>query len=384
MGMYISVFMIGVSAAASEGHVQNCLSGMQSQFYSLQDKVCELGSTDSKVYGWLIVGRVLQAAALFTCAVSFGFTFVAGPLFLVGLVPAIALGILGTWVATQHEDLNWLPQITRPFVPGQPVGIYNASNNCWLNSGLQLLANTPAFEMRISRIPIFAQFLFSYKEARMGHQKVSCKIDSHQIRQYLSRETRGGIDPGHVQQDASELFEHLFDGVNSLYEFHHLIDGVPARNRQEPLIQIEIPRGRLPLSFRQLLNGFFDYRTDDHGRRHQLFFQQPPNDLLIQMKRFYRDRDGTEGKVTNAIEAPEMIQVPASLIRTGQAGSYCCDAFLVHHGDSPSGGHYVAYIKVNGIWWHCSDSTVIEVCKSAAMNAMKHSYILHYAKTSSP
>jgi hypothetical protein len=372
--------MTGVSVSTFEGRVHNCLSGIQGKFYSLRDSICGLGSTDNKVYGLLIMGRVLQAAAFFTLAVFFGFTFVAGPLFLVGLAPTIALGVLGTRAIAQCEDLNQMERMARPFISGQPVGIYNTGNNCWLNAGLQLLANTPGFEARISRIPIFAQFLSSYKEARAGHQKVSSKIDSHQIRQYLNRETRGSIDQGHVQQDTSELFEYLFNGTNSLYEFCHFLDGVPVRNRREPLIQIEIPRGKPLPSFGQLWNGFFDYRTD-RGQRSRIFFEQPPHDLLIQLKRFYRDRDGTEGKLTDAIEVPELIQLPSSLIRTAQPSAYCCDAFLLHHGDDPSGGHYVAYIKVNGIWWHCSDSTVTEVSKSVAMNRMKQSYILHYAKT---
>jgi hypothetical protein len=311
---------------------------------------------------------------------SIAFTFLVGPVALAGLVPAIAAGILGTYVAGNPQELNEIIQMGRPFVAGQPIGLNNSGNNCWLNSGLQMLAHIPAFEARMRQIPEFAQFLDSYRAARIASQKVSPNIDSHQIRQYLSTQTGGRVDPGHVQEDAAELFEHLFGGPNVLYDFEHQLNGLAANSRPEPMIQLGIDRGQPIPGFQQLFNSFFDHGTDIVGQRQQLFFPSAPNDLLIQIKRFYRDRDGTEGKINDPIEIPLTFRPPNSCVR-GENAAYECNAFLIHHGQSQDGGHYVAYVKIGNVWWYCTDSRVIEVSAKEAQDAVKESYILHYAKS---
>ncbi len=373
--------MSGVSAAATHSPVQNCLNGIQHQLYAVQEKICGLCSTDSKIYALLILGRTLQSAALVSFAASFVFAFLVGPAALIGLVPAVAFCVLGTYIADNPQELNSMVQMPRPFVPGQPVGLMNSAYNCWVNSGLQMLANVPAFEPRMRQVPVLSQFLDAYKDARAGYHKVAPNFDSQQVRQFLSSETRGVINNScYAQEDASELFEYLFQGPNALYRFDHLLNGAPATARHEPMIQLDIQRVNPLPGFGQLFNGFFDHMTDI-GQRQQLFFQNSPNDLLIQLKRFYRDPDGTLGKINDPIEAPDTIQLPAALVRTGEGATYQCDAFLVHHGTTQHGGHYVSYIKVGNAWWLCSDSSVIEVSATDALSAMKQSYILHYAKS---
>jgi hypothetical protein len=208
--------------------------------------------------------------------------------------------------------------------------------------------------------------------------KVTPNIDTHQIRQFLSRGTNGQIRPGHEQEDAAQLFEYLFQGRNSLYAFDQQLNGMPATVRHEPMIQLEIERRSPPPSFEHMLNNFFDCVTD-LGQRQQLFFQNAPGDLLIQCKRFYHDL-GTYGKINDPLEIPERFPLPAQYLRSGEHPFYQCDAFLTHIGSSPHGGHYVTYIKVGNTWWYCSDSSVSQVSESQAKEAMRHSYIQHFAK----
>lgn len=359
---------------------QCCLNAVQRQFHTIYNEICGLCKTDDKIHALLITGRVLQCAAIAAVAGSCIFAFVAGPLSLVTLVPAVALAILGTYLAENPSKVYNFFQFKRPFIPGQPIGMTNGGNNCWLNSGLQMLAHIPAFHQRMRQIPIFAQFLDAYKASGDGSQKIAPNIDSHLIRQYLSRETGGDVPSEKVQYDAAELFNFLFNGTNGLYRLEQVVDNAPSANDPQPMIQLEIPRGVSNLNFQQLFHGFFDERTD-RGQRKQLFFQSPPNDLLIQLKRFYRDRDGTEGKYNDVIQAPETMQLPNQFVRSGQDAAYRCDSFLVHQGTTLDGGHYVAYVKVGDVWWYCSDTNVYEVSSSDAQRAMGQSYILHYAKS---
>src|SRR5579862_3758691 len=136
----------------------NAVSAQQRE-WALQNNNCGQCSTDNKVYALFIIGRVLQAAAIGTVTACIGFSFLVGPVALIPVVAAIALGALGTWIAGGPQELNQLWQASRPFIADQPVGLSNGGNNCWLNSSLQLLANSPSLHPRLRQIPEFSQFL---------------------------------------------------------------------------------------------------------------------------------------------------------------------------------------------------------------------------------
>jgi hypothetical protein len=356
--------MNGLSSSSS------CLSQIQQGFYSVQEKIYGLCSTDCKIYTLLIVGRVLQAAAIATVIATAAFLFSVGPIALIGCPLAVLMGILGSHLADGPG---------RPFVPGQPVGLNNTGGNCWLNSGLQLLDHVPAFKGRASRIPELASFLASYQTARAGSQKVADGIDTAAIRRFLSRSTGGAIDPGRRQQDAAQLFEYLFEGGRALYTFDQEINGMPAASRREPLLALNM-RADVPFhTINSLLADFFE-ETTSLGQRRQLFFPRAPNDLLIQFKRFYWDPSGAAGKIDGPIGLAERFRLPVNLTRSRETAFYECDAFINHCGTSLNAGHYVTYVKKEGVWWYCSDSVVYEVSESEAWTAMQQSYIIHFKK----
>lgn len=372
--------MQGVTAVPSQGCCQRFFNSVQNRFYAFQQSLCNCCSTDTKIYALLIVGRMLQAAALVSFAATIIYSLVLGPIALVaGLVAVVAFGVIGTYIAGNPQELHGIIQMARPFVPGQPIGLRNMGNNCWMNSGLQLLAHTPAFEPRLRQIPLFSQFLDDYRAARDGCHKIASHIDSHQIRQFLSQETGGLISAGAFQEDASQIFEFLFQSPHSLFNFEHQLDGAPSTPRAEPMIQVDIPRESAIPDFQQLLHNFFDHRTD-LGQRQELFFPRPPDDLLIQFKRFYQDQSGALGKISDPIEIPPAFQLQGHFSRSGEAANYECDAFLLHNGLTQHGGHYIAYLKIGGTWWCCNDALVYEISANDALNFMKQSYISHYRK----
>jgi ubiquitin C-terminal hydrolase len=368
-------------ASVSRNPIPSCLNDIQNRIYSAQEKICGLCSTDNKIYAFLILGRVLQAAALTAFVASIAFAFVIGPISLVAMVPAIALGILGTHIAGNPQGVNDMLRMDRPFATGQPVGLDNSGNNCWVNSGLQLLVNSPAFHRRMRQIPEFAQFLDAYIAAEGNYQKVAGNIDTQAIRQFLSRETSGTISAEAHQEDAAQLFEYLFQGPNALYQFDQQINGGIANQRREPLIQIGLDPGS---NFQGLFDNFFDYRTDI-GQHIQLFFPRAPDDLLIQAKRFYQRIDPVtgvlqQGKINDPIEMTERLTLPNRFVRTGESREYLCDGFSVHRGTGQNVGHYISYLKKGNTWWYCSDTSVYEVSTPQALDAMKNGYIFHFAK----
>lgn len=357
----------------------NCSRWIQRQVSAAGEKLWGLCSTDCKVHALLVLGRVLQAAAIGLMATTAVYTFTAGSIALLGLIPAVAFGVLGTCLAENKEYIQEIVAMGQPFIEGQPSGLRNSGGNCWLNSGLQMLANIPSLARHLRRVPELTSFLGAYQSALSERHKVAPSIDTHLLRQFLSRQTGGQVDANHVQEDAAVLFEYLFQGRNFLHTFSHRLNGAHASPRHEPLMQVDLIRGQGTLSFQQVINYFFDHPTDT-GQRQQLFFDRPPENLLIQFNRFYRDPEGGAEKINNPIDVSAQWELPRHFVLSRESAAYACDAFLCHNGVGLRSGHYVAYIKKGDIWWYCSDSSVFQVTKEQAENAMKQSYILHFSR----
>jgi len=370
------------TTAAAKNPTRNWFYDIQQKIYSFQEKFCGQCSTDNKIYAFLILGRVLQAAAILTFGASIAFAFTAGPIALLATIPAIAMGVLGTFAVGNPQEFNEMLQIARPFVPGQPIGLMNVGNNCWLNSSLQLLTNTPAFHARMRQIPQLSDFLNAYQVNGDSYQKVARNIDTNVIRQFLSRETGGLISESNRQEDAAQFFEYFFQGQHAIHRLDQHIDQGDPIVRREPLLQINLGESSRP-SFQELFNSYFDH-SSDLGQRIQLFFQRAPIDLFVQANRFYQRTDTSgalqQGKIVDPIDIPERLALPNRFIRSGENAEYLCDGFSIHNGSSLDGGHYVCYVKRQDKWWYCSDTTVYEVAKGQALDAMKHGYLFHFAK----
>lgn len=363
---------------------------IQQKVYDAQEKVLGLCGTDNKVYTLLVIGRVLQAAAIAAVAASIALAIVATPFALFGLLPAILIGAVGTYIATDPQDLYDKMQYARPFVPGQASGIINPiAANCWLSASLQLLQNSPNLHRRMRQIPQMAAFLDQYNHATVNHLKFLPNFDTQVLRQALSQDARDLIQSASSQEDAAVLFEVLFQGVNSLYQFDQRINGrLSAETRLEPMISLKLGQEPRP-AFQQLFGQFFN-SVDDLGRQMQLTFQREPNDLLIQLTRFVQDvnRDTgtyTRDKIRDNIDVPMQMAIPRHLVRGGQGSNYVCDGFLVHLGSSVDNGHYVSYVKKilpggRESWWYCADSRTYEVSLSTVERQIQKAYIVHYSR----
>jgi hypothetical protein len=375
--------------AAVTQSIQNCWNGVAHKIYSAQEAVCGLCGTDNKVYMLLIVGRVLQASALVAAVVSTACIVLAGPLALIGTISSLALGVLGTYIAINPQEVNDMLQMARPFVPGQPIGLYNPDANCWVNASLQLVSNFPSYAPRLSNFPILAQYLDRYAAAGQNHQKIASQINTQEIRQFLSTATNGQIAPSGVEEDAAVFFDFLFQGVNAQYHLDQVTDGGAPIVRLEPMIQINLLQDPMPASFpglQQLFNEFFDYQTTS-GQHIQVRFPRPPNELLIQERRFYQT--GTQsggnlqfGKINHPIELPERLTLQNQFTSSNEGAEYVLDGVLVHRGFTPDSGHYVTYLKRGNTWWYCSDTYVYEVPVSQVLEEAKYSYITHWSKVS--
>ena len=273
-----------------------------------------------------------------------------------------------------------------PFVPGQPVGLVNAGENCWANASLQLLINSPNLlnSAAAQRIPEIRQIAEAYTATQNQQGRVVQDADGQLLRNALSVVGQVSADY-RIQQDVSEVFEYLFEDTHCLYELERRIGGELSTTRREPMLALELGQNGGEDFNNTLLFNYFNSQ-DDRGVAHNLKFLTPPNDLLIQLKRFYPSQDPSTNqfvcvKNVHPASVPPNIALRASYSVDGQAANYDCDGFIVHLGKMLASGHYVAYVKrPDNTWWCCDDQTVRQVTEEEACQMMRHGYIYHFSQ----
>ncbi len=342
-------------------------------------------STDSKVHGLVVLGRMLQVAAVLGIGASIVGSVMAGPMVLVGIIPAIAIAFLGTYMEAYSIDVHDAIFPLPSYAPGQPIGLINSGNNCWANASMQLLLNSPNLlaSPAAQRIPEVQQIARAYAVARGAQERVVRGVNGQLIRNAL--QTVGRAPLGSVQEDAAKVFEYLFEDPHSLYQLQMTIAGAPAhRPRAEHMLCFELGQNsRQP--FNILMFNYFNYQ-DDLGRVINLQFPTAPNDLLIQFKRFYQHRNATANQTIfrkngDRIPAPSNFALGEWYSQDAQGANYECDGFIIHIGASLSLGHYVAFIKdPDDTWWICNDRYVRPITLEYAQMRMSEGYIYHYRK----
>jgi hypothetical protein len=105
-----------------------------------------------------------------------------------------------------------------------------------------------------------------------------------------------------------------------------------------------------------------------------------PSNLLIHLVRFSFSK-ATGKYVKNSIPVTYPSEFDASRYAPG-AGDYELNSVICHFGDTPNSGHYICYVKNNGRWFKCNDSSVTPVSEREALSQTRETYFLTYAKKS--
>ena len=109
----------------------------------------------------------------------------------------------------------------------------------------------------------------------------------------------------------------------------------------------------------------------------RLLIARPPEILVIHLKRFSTTgRHST--KLTSFVSYPAVLDITSYCVSAEHPVRYSLYAISVHSGGI-NGGHYVAYVKHGGEWYHCSDSHVSKVRDTEVLR--QQAYILFYQST---
>lgn len=290
--------------------------------------------------------------------------------------PAIqaARRVLDRGGQTDSSNQSSSPSISSPF-----PGLSNQSAvNCWLNSAFQLVNHAGSYQKVMEKAPDILRDKYNLFQEEIQSDVKRSEVQTQNLREWVAEESYDVKKAG-TQEDPMAFFELLHDKTN----FHLPI--LQQRDHQDPVERIEdyIPLLLTPNdsgSFQEHFDRFFSEIVEDSGIQLTKFFAKPPEGFLVQAKRFWRDEDGTQSKLEKEVDFPMHFTLSESQC-LGDAPSYAPDSFIVHHGSSAQMGHYTAYIRKDGKWWHANDSVVTPASDAEVEEALKTAYIVHYQQS---
>ena len=246
-----------------------------------QHNTKKLSDTDRKT-NCCALETICIALALLCGFSAVVFSFVIDPIFVLSIIPAIVFTILGISTCTDETKKEAL------FVPGQPVGLRNSGNICYINAGIQLLEASPYYHSVMLQKDEFAVLREVHNGiglAQKEHQKIATKADTENVRRWLINERRAELsDFG--QEDASVLIRDLLSAARPPLPVDEAVVN-PKR------VEISHPRWGMPWldvsitseNFEKNFLHNFRERTSENIEMVREF-TDAPSELFLCLKRF--------------------------------------------------------------------------------------------------
>jgi len=353
-----------------------------------------LSSTTWKVHARVVLSYALIGIGLALAVASIYMATVLPPMIAMATpVLPLALGILVQPEGTLSLISSNKSQI---YLKGQPLGLRNPNVNCWLNSAFQLINNTAYYKELIQEIDEEANSstvskltsyfnLFSLlahckkyqAELNRGSGQTVSSEDTQELRKWLSN-VKSEIEERGTQEDPMALFEELHSRSGKYLPL------MQQKNKEKPLTQNRICvdldfNAEGATSFSKLFNAFFDEQIQDSKIHLKKWFTEAPKGFLLQVTRYAWKPDGTQEKITRDLDVPMSLTLTEEQCKSGNR-KYAPEAFIIQHGSSLAAGHYTAYIRRDGHWWHANDSHITQVSNSEAARAIKQAYLIHFGQ----
>ncbi|KAA8526677.1 hypothetical protein F0562_008120 [Nyssa sinensis] len=338
-------------------------------------------------------------------------------------------------------QMTWQPSLLhQKRKNGPPLGLKNLGNSCYLNSVLQCLTYTPPLanfclknqhssscdsakesdrkrecpfcilEKRIVRslrsdltldtpskinncLRIFAEH-FRFGRQEDAHEFLRYVIDAcHntclRLKKLQQQRRKVGLNNGGAGFNGSTVVKEIFGGT--LQSQVKCLSCGTESNKVDEIMDISLDvlqssslKEALQKFFQsEVLDGNNKYKCENCKKlvtaRKQLSILQPPNVLVIQLKRF----EGIfGGKIDRAIAFEELLVLSSYMCKASQDPhpQYSLFGTIVHSGYSPDSGHYYAYIKdAMGRWYCCNDSYVSLSTLQEVLS--EKVYILFFSRT---
>lgn len=328
------------------------------------------------------------------------------------------------------------PTIAHPTSVSQPPeiqGLANARNNCWANALMQMILHAPHFQHDLlslsqddNRFSLFRTFIQRYNA-----KEPTLPPDSQTIRQMIHELSHGQISASAgEQEDAAEALSSMLTQLHEKKlptngfarqvctkqwcstgkapeqldaaradQFTQLNNEYQTKFQvRDPLLHLSIPPEEHPLFATALDAALNPHSPEDHTAQYLLpgtnnlqecepiqetiSFETAPPYLLVPLKRFEHNPSDPQqpNKISTEMAMPEKFDLPH--VTDQSPSSFSLKAFVVHIGSTPTGGHYVAYVKRKDGWYLCDDRSATKKSQQQVRDALKTSYLHYYENTS--
>lgn len=367
---------------------------IREKVYAFKTNVQGFYNSEYKTHALVVLGRLLQFAALASATPIVVMAFTKGVTLLAALPLCAMLFNLGTCLL--ETDLppqeNYTSEGVRNLyvgggapsrIAGQPLPLANSffSNSCWINAAMQCIMHIDALRERAMLIPDLQGWMEQYQQLQARSDPLN-PMNMQSVISFFTPPFQAG-----AQNDISLVFERLLRD-QPLYQFRQtrtFIDKrASVRQKAEPLICLQPLPSQLNVT--ELFNQFFNHDLDDGSRIHRQFLTCPET-LVVKLNRFYTTGN-TRATYRNhplmgaVAGVDHVFQLGSSVVHSDRevntdSAQYMTDAFILHTGGF-NGGHYSACICKEICkerrWWHCDDGRIIEISEAQAMTAMRRSF----------
>lgn len=262
-------------------------------------------------------------------------------------------------------------------IPSFP-GLYNSDVNCWLNSAFQLVNHASSYQKIMGEAPDELRESFNTFQLEIQNKAQCSDVQTQKLREWVSSKNPD-VEKEGTQEDPMVFFELVHDETKQYLPLLQQCNNGQLLKRQEFYIPLLLTPNDSK-SFQEQFNAFFSERVEDSNTQMTKWFSSTPEGFLVQAKRFWRKEDGTESKIEREIDFPMDLTLSESQC-FDLACSYTSDSFIVHHGSTIRKGHYTAYFRRDGEWWHADDTRVTSVRDEEVEEALKTAYIVHYQQS---
>ena len=349
--------------------------------WTYQNSTYQLSDTDRKITTCPTLGEMIVGLGILLASASVILSFTISPAYILGVIPAAIISLLGMYMfdgtgsaICSHSHQN--------SITGQPIGLINRGNTCFLNAAIQYLRNIPQYTQTVCMIPTLHTVQQGMFKAEQNKQAVSQEAHTGAVREWLKTVSTHSLGGG--QDDPSILLEYVLKQLFAplpitkyVYHFNPLTAPTTPAEKQY-LLTVPLTSSNFSQEFNQL---FWDESVANMNLIQQ--FITAPAEFSIRLARF----DNNLHKVGTHMDFPEQLTLEEEKHLSGTSAVYDYDAFIEHEGNSMIGGHYVAYVKtmIDGreTFWKCDDSRVTSITQKEFRVKMGDAFWIHVTKTPS-
>jgi hypothetical protein len=319
---------------------------------SLLDRVLAVYDQGCQQFGRWLIATFAPHSTDSWCLLALKITAIfAGSLFcLILALPTIGLSIAfpaySLWRGAEMEQTMLSERPSEQRV-GAPIGIQNSGkssgNNCFFSTALQLFLNTPSLLNMMVKAGEerreYRELVRDYQICQKNNRSMESGEGSacYNFRNYLIN--KGLVVPQCEQGDAAKAINAILKDLVKNYKISSPLFRKSLLMNENKIIEVVEESLQTVYAESDKIDLGAGLKKQMEVDKGSYIFEQPPSSFLFSLN-----------KMGESSHDFLKFTLPKELSQDQQEANYACTFIAVHQG-SLSGGHYISYVKVNGIWY---------------------------------